>query len=361
MLLEWRDDDLVKKSKVLQLVNTRRRWETLSFKQVAMIDVQLLQDKPTARSWTAYHFKPASQSSTSTNKITPTQLASRLRGQLELYFPLCLHSAVLPSVSLSSTPPPTSPSDDPTTSLQILHLTLPSSTTPSSPLLLPLLHPLGTGSSTAYFLLPSSFASATFVLPILLQALSFSLGREGEVVERQLGGRDWRGLLRLILEAPSGGGGAMRAGASGPAGGGWKAQDKESRLNVLGVVNGEKERLRKKRKLKEEDGMDKGGVKRDKQLAVREKERVEEAELVLGRGELPVVERLDYEIHLPHPSVLSQDNNGPEHEPFLLRLEGTSVLSGLRALIDQGFVDDGLPGWLGRRTIGEGRNALRIG
>lgn len=43
-----------------------------------------------------------------------------------------------------------------------------------------------------------------------------------------------------------------------------------------------------------------------------------------------------------------------------MRFEGTHVLQGLKAMVEQGFADDGLPEWLGQ-IAKEGRNALQVG
>ncbi|KAK4693268.1 hypothetical protein P7C70_g8959, partial [Phenoliferia sp. Uapishka_3] len=78
---EMRDEERVKKGEVVKTV--MRHWSRgLSYKQRAQMDIQILQDKPTSRSWTAYQLIHTVAAPSYT---TPAQLASRLRVALSPY------------------------------------------------------------------------------------------------------------------------------------------------------------------------------------------------------------------------------------------------------------------------------------
>lgn len=67
------------------------------------------------------------------------------------------------------------------------------------------------------------------------------------------------------------------------------------------------------------------------------------------------------QISLPYPTLDADvDDDDLIPPPFLLRLEGNHVLQGLREAVDCGFVDGGLPSWIGE-VAKEGRNALQVG
>jgi hypothetical protein len=112
-------------------------------------------------------------------------------------------------------------------------------------------------------------------------------------------------------------------------------------------------------------------VKDDNELKLA---RDKEVGQVFGREDLPVLSHLDYEVRhsstpsssiyslsifqvsLPYPTI---DEDEPTPHPFLLHFEGTHVLQGLKALVEQGYADGGLPNWLGS-VAREGRNILQV-
>lgn len=147
-----------------------------------------------------------------------------------------------------------------------------------------------------------------------------------------------------------------------------------------------KERRRGEREGEDEDEGGEGRVGEDEPEVKRGWK--SEARAVFGKGELPVLEKLDYEvsggrwrsgnrrcdvtptrcgsspshaaqISLPYPAPTGDDDDA-DPPPFLLRLEGSHVLQGLRAAVQGGYVDGGLPSWIGE-VANEGRNALQIG
>ncbi|KAL8280235.1 hypothetical protein RQP46_007349 [Phenoliferia psychrophenolica] len=309
-----RDDARVGKPRVIQAI--LNHWSGgLTYRQVAQIDVQLLKDKPTSRSWTAFQLKHTQASPAYT---TPAQLSTRLRAALAPYHNHHLHTdstptlttlrlQLVPSSPLSPTPPP----------ILLLHL-------PQTPfLLLPSL--------------PSTLA------PILLQCLCAALSTPParEASELQLKGKDWRGLRDLLRGKMSSGG--MQEWREGKGEGGGPLVTQARRL-----ASEEETQLRASKDLTSTSLQPD-----DPHLSLS---RTHESTTVFGRSSLPVLDRLDYEqISLPY-----FNSTVPAPEPFLVRFEGTHVLEGLRTAVEGGFADGGLPKWIGS-VAREGRNAIRVG
>jgi hypothetical protein len=80
--------------------------------------------------------------------------------------------------------------------------------------------------------------------------------------------------------------------------------------------------------------------------------------LILFPLPAPLITFVPRQISLPYPNASPSATDAPP--PFLLRFDGSHVLQGLRAAVEMGFADDGLPSWIGE-VAKEGRNALQIG
>ncbi|ORY74101.1 kinetochore protein CHL4 like-domain-containing protein [Leucosporidium creatinivorum] len=175
-----------------------------------------------------------------------------------------------------------------------------------------------------------------------------------ECKELDLKGKNWEGVRAMLLERQAAGGqmGRWRKG-KGEGGGPLVPEGRR-------VVRDDSKPTPKPDEPQVE--LEEGSLQ-----AAREKEVGE----VWGREELPVLERLDYEIALPYPSTTTTPQL-TDQPPFLLRLEGTHVLAGLRAAVAAGFADGGgeggsgfekeggLPEWIGG-AMGLGRNLVRVG
>ncbi|GAA5852434.1 hypothetical protein JCM8547_006780 [Rhodosporidiobolus lusitaniae] len=381
------------RSKVIKAIQDDWR-DGLTYRQVAQLDFKHFEEKGTGRSWTAFR---ANLSSPAAPIASSAQLFTRFSAAFSAYHTHYLHLSTLPSPHAL-------------TILRIQLLPSPSSTTSSSqshPPALFLLHlPV-----TPFFLLPSSLSSS--IRPILLHCLSAAVSCgcvSAPLEEVQLRGKDWKGLREVLLG---------RASAVGE----WRAlRGENGRERDGGGVLVPKERRRVR--VREDDGADAENDPTrlpptiDERRAARDKRRrVGEVEAVFGavgadpgplsrpqppeeraleeagkkddkddkqeEEDLPVLERLDYTVDLPYPSLplfpppsssqpltLSFPHD-PSHPPLTLRFEGPHVLSGLRALVNLDYTqgkekgkkakqEPGLPAWLGE-VAGEGVNKLRVG
>ncbi|GAA5904120.1 hypothetical protein JCM6882_003950 [Rhodosporidiobolus microsporus] len=346
---ELRDEEVSgAKARVIQAIQEDWR-DGLSYRQVAQLDLQYFKDKGTGRSWTAFQ---ANLTSPSASITSSGQLSERFSAAFSAYHPHYLHLATLPAPH----------------ALTILRIQLlPSSTAsstlaPSHPPAIYLLHlPL-----TPYLLLPSSLSST--YAPIVRQCLAASISTpQAEGLEEiQLRGKDWKGLREVLLKRGSNVGQwrALREGRREADGGGVLVPKEqrhkrakpgtENDPNALPPTIAEKREMRKKQKRDEEVGEVFGAT-------------AEAGE----EGAMPVLERLDFTVDLPYPTLPPFSAPSAAHPPLLLRFEGAHVLSGLRSLVSHGLTEGekragtaqapGLPRWLGETVLEEGVNRVKVG
>ncbi|BGP33506.1 chromosome loss-related protein [Rhodotorula toruloides] len=353
----------------------------LTYRQVAQLDMQHFHAKGTGRSWTAYRAELPS----SVAVASSAHIFAAFRDSFGAYYPHYLHLTTL-----------TTPS--PLTLLRLQLLPSPSLTSRSTsafPAPIFLLHL----PSTPYLLLPTSLPSS--LRPLILQALSTSLTPSASFVtltKLDLEGKDWEALREVLVERKSAVGEWRKvrgeAGKEMDGGGVLVPQARRKvmqdptqlpppTLNATGVPalprpGAGAERARKRRRLDEVNSVFGTSASRSEQAQ--------------QGNELPKLERLDYSISLPYPSepaFPSPDTpfDSSTHPPFLIRLEGSHVLSGLRALVVGGLTEvslevegekenvegrkgdgkdkrakrtPGLPSWLGE-VAGEGVNRLKVG
>ncbi|BGO95492.1 hypothetical protein NBRC10512_007747 [Rhodotorula toruloides] len=348
----------------------------LTYRQVAQLDMQQFQIKGIGKSWTAYR----AELPPSATVASSTHLFAAFRDSFGAYHPHYLHLTTL-----------TTPS--PLTVLRLQLLPSPSLTsrsTSSFPAAIFLLHiPL-----TPYFLLPTSLPSS--LRPLILQALSTSITSSASSValtKLDLEGKDWKALREVLVERKSAVGEWRKVrGEEGRETDGGGVLVPQARRKVmedptqlppptLGATGvpalpqpgAGAERARKRRRLEEVNSVFGTGASRAEQAQQDDK--------------LPKLERLDYSISLPYlnePAFPATDVpfDSSTHPPFLMRLEGSHVLSGLRALVASGLTEvasdqdkenapgrrdggrpkrtPGLPSWLGE-VAGEGVNRLSVG
>lgn len=198
--------------------------------------------------------------------------------------------------------------------------------------------------ATPFVLLPSHLSSAfhSILLQSLCAALSSPPAREAKPL--QLSGKDWKGLSRMLKEGMASGG--MAKWTKGRGEGGGPLVPKARRREVDDKKGAEYVEEDVAKDIVE----DEEGPRRERQA---------EAGEVFGREGLPVLEKVDYEIDIPYPTPVDSPTDDPP-PPFLMRLEGSHVLNGLRYAVENGFADSALPSWLGE-VAKEGRNALQVG
>ncbi|GAA5990349.1 hypothetical protein JCM11641_006258 [Rhodosporidiobolus odoratus] len=346
-------DDEVKGAKSRVLKAIQEDWsDGLTYRQVAQLDLQHFQDKGLGRSWTAYQATFASPASA---RIASSQdLAERFRQAFGAYHTHYLHLSAL-----------TSPS--PLTILRIQLLPTPGCGTSTHPPPIFLLHlPL-----TPYLLFPSSLSSSfrSMISHCLSSSISYSPSTPAKSLEElQLKGKDWKGLCEILLK-------------KGCNTGVWRVlREGKREVDGGGVLVPREKRRRVDQEARQELARENDPTQLPPTLSERaatrqKRARREEIEQVFGSTTeaLPVLERLDYTVDLPYPSQPPFPT--PSQPPILMRFEGTSVLSGLRALVSQGLTEmeaeegkkkkkgkgPGLVSWLGEAAELGVNGKVRVG
>ncbi|GAA5832444.1 hypothetical protein JCM11251_006456 [Rhodosporidiobolus azoricus] len=326
----------------------------LTYRQVAQLDLQSFKDKGTGRNWTAFQ---AIRSSPSASIASSKELVNRFGAAFSAYHPHYLHLATLPGPHALTI-----------LRIQLLPSSVASTSTstslPQHPPPIYLLHlPL-----TPYVLLPSSLSSA--FAPIVRQCLTSSISSPaaGGLEEIQLRGKDWKGLGEVLLKRGSNVGQwrALREGRREIDGGGVLVpKERRRKRNQAAGAENDPQRLPPT-------------ISEQKELRKRQKRTIE-AEEVFGctaagkgeEGDMPVLERLDFTVDLPYPTLPPFSAPSASHPPLLLRFEGAHVLSGLRSLVSHGLTEGetrqgtaqepGLPRWLSEVVLEEGVNRVKVG
>ncbi|GAA6032214.1 hypothetical protein JCM8097_007129 [Rhodosporidiobolus ruineniae] len=355
------------RSRVVKAIQEDWR-DGLSYRQVAQVDLEHFKEKGTGRSWTAFQANLAPSASISASNVIFERFSTAFRAYHSHYLHLSTITSPSPATLLRIQLLPSSSSSASSSS---------SSTTHPAPIYL--LHlPL-----TPFVLLPSSLSST--YAPIIKQCLLASLSSPPatELAEIPLRGKDWAGLRELLLQR-------------GSAVGVWRTlREGNGREKDGGGVLVPKERRRKREKpdpiaQAENDPTRLPPTLAEKRQARTKRQRTGEIADVWGgeAGEvgLPVLERLEYTVDLPYPSLprfsppstASTANalpfpHNPSHPPLTLRFEGAHVLSGLRSLVAHGLTEEdpkkaeggkgrqkpGLPSWLGEMGA-EGVSRMRV-
>ncbi|GAA5998550.1 uncharacterized protein JCM10292_002777 [Rhodotorula paludigena] len=336
----------------------------LSYAQVAQLDIQLFQEKGTGKTWSAYRANLAASGAVP----AANQLFQRFRQAFGAFHPHYLHLSTLSS-------------PHPVTLLRIQLLPSSSSSTSSSSASAhPPAHLLLHFPDTPFFLLPSSLTAA--LKPLVLHSLELALASPAvappELDKVDLEGRDWASLRQCLLASMARQQG--RAGGADAAPRRRRASPPPTPLPLHPLTN--------------VPLLPSPTAKRTRAIKRRRVEAAREAFHLPRNGEagggtededsLPVLDKLEYELHLPYPSSSSPPPSEPSpsnlsqqhHQPpFHLRLTGTHVLAGLRALVREGYIDPtptpasaqegkgggGMPRWLSGGVQEEGVNRMKVG
>ncbi|CEH11902.1 Centromere protein Chl4/mis15/CENP-N [Ceraceosorus bombacis] len=398
-------DGRVPKSRAVDRIMETDWPEGISYAMASMISAEALQVSPTSRTWTAARafFDDGDATPSSLRGISPQAMQARLTSELRNYFTHHLYLLQTPGTSITS-------------SFIHLHLTLP----PHAPdmcggthiLYVPgtrwvlLSGSLGrTGGGNSRSILHAALAQALGALEVrgpksaVAGRSSTKGGRDEndseEKVDKtlpELKGKDPRALLDVLLAGEAEGAGvsatksdagfgnaSARPGAEGGAGRAMRhgqAEDEpllgaNKRKRLLNALSADAQLQESSPADFNATGMAEHPAVRAARLSLqrtvetnRQKEIRELFGERMGKGnkDVPSIERIDYELHLPTPAegpYRSVSLVGPGAEPIRLRIQGTHILAGMRALVQSGADDKSANAKDGKRSEEEAGAARR--